>query len=295
MSKLFTKDPSEVIDISIDWTTVLDLIGSPDDTISTSTWTLPVATASPDTDDIQIGTDNVVGNRTTAFFSSGVHGVSYRIKNVITTGFSGTFERHIYISVYETEPGTLAVALIAEDGTIVTGANSYSTREAASAYHAARDNSAWFGLTSAEMDAALIKATDYLTQKYNARWKGIKINLTQPLDWPRAGVVTEDFRDPTTGPSSIIRDQLSFLFPEDEVPQEVVDSTAILALETIEGDLLASQSRGGDIKRVKAGSAEVEWFQNASSDSRNFPAVDDSTSGLLARYLKRRANKLPRG
>jgi hypothetical protein len=295
MSKLFTKDPNETIDITIDWGNILDLEGSPDDSISTSTWTVPAATGSPDADDLSFSGANIIADKTTAFFSSGIDGRTYRVKNVIETTTGATFERHIYVQVVQTEPGILTSQIIVEDGTIVAGANSYSTREAASAYHAARDNSTWFTLIPAEMDAALIKATDYLTQKYNARWKGIKLNLAQPLDWPRAGVVTEDFRDPTTGPSSIIRDQLSFLFPEDEVPQEVVDSTAILALESIEGDLLGSQSRGGDIKRVKAGSAEVEWFQNASSDSRNFPAVDSSTSGLLARYLKRRNNKLPRG
>jgi hypothetical protein len=295
MSKLFTKDPNETIDITIDWENILDLEGSPDDSIATSTWSLPTPTSSPDTDDIQIGTDNIIGNKTTAFFSSGVDGVSYRIKNVITTNLSGTFERHIYISVVETEPGLFQTGLIVEDGTIVVGANSYSSRVAASAYHAARDNGAWFNLTSAEMDAALIKATDYLVQKYTLRWKGIRVNIAQPLDWPRAGVVTEDFRDPTNSPSSVIRDDLSFLFPEDEVPQEVIDSTAILALESVTGELLPSQSRGGDIKRVKAGSAEVEWFQSASSESRNFPAIESASSGLLSKYLTRRSNKLPRG
>jgi hypothetical protein len=296
MSKLFVKDPSEVIDIAIDWQTILDIEGSPDDSIATSTWTLPTPTASPDSDDIQIGTDNIIGNKTSAFFSSGVAGVSYRIKNVITTNLSGTFERHIYISVVETEPGLLSTGLVVEDGTRVTGANSYATREFASAYHAARDNSAWFDLSSAEMDAALIAATDYLTQKYTDRWKGIRISIDQALDWPRAGVITEDFRDPTNEPSSIIRDDdLSFLFPEDEVPTEVQQATAILALERSTGDLNPSQSRGGDIKRVKAGSAEVEWFSSASSSSRNFPAIESATGGLLIKYLRRRNNKLPRG
>lgn len=291
MARLFVKDTDEILPITVDWENLMNEVGSPSDVISTSTWELPVVSPAELVSISEVKT----ADSTTILISGGNPGTTYRIKNTIVTTLSSTFERHVYLQVGDTEPGTLDSAIVVEDGSIVAGANSYSTREAASAYHAARDNSAWFNLTSAQMDAALIRASDYLTQKYTARWKGIRINLTQPMDWPRAGVVTQDFRDPTTGPSSIIRDQLSFLFPEDEVPQEVVDSVAILALESITGGLLPGQSRGGDIKRVKAGSAEVEWFQSASSDSRNFPAIESFHAGLLVNFLKRRNNKLPRG
>jgi hypothetical protein len=291
MSKLFTKDPNETIDITIDWGNILDLEGSPDDFIDTSTWTLPSPTASPDTDDLTTSGPNIIGNKTTAFFASGVEGQTYRVKNVITTTVGATFERHIYIQVVQTEPGLFSSGMTVEDGTIVAGSNSYATREYISGYHAARDNSTWFDLIPQEMDAHAILATDFITQQYTARWKGLRINQTQPLDWPRAGVITEDFRDPDTAPSALIRDDLAFLFPEDEVPDEVRQAQAILALESISGGLNPAQSRGGAIKRMKAGSAEIEYFASADSASRTFPAVRE----LLVKYLEPKRQLLERG
>lgn len=286
MSKLFTKDPNENLDVSIDWGNILDLEGSPDDTIATSTWTLPTSTASPDTDDLTTSGPNVIGDTTIAFFASGVEGQTYRIKNVITTTLGATFERYIYIQVVQTEPGLFASGMTVEDGSIVASANSYATREFISGYHAARDNSTWFDLIPQEMDAHAIKATDYLTQQFTERWKGWRINAVQDLDWPRAGVIVEDFSDPPIVPGVSIA-----TFPENEVPDEVQQALAVLALESASGALNPAQSRGGAIKRMKAGSAEIEYFESADTAARTFPAVGE----LLSKYLDPKRQLLERG
>lgn len=291
MARIFEKDPNEVLEVTVDWENLMNEVGSPSDSITGSVWELP--TASPA--ELVSVSEAVTVDTATILLSGGDPGNVYRLRNRITTFLGSTFERFVYIQVADMEPGTLSSSLIVEDGTQVANSNSYTTREYVSAYHAARGNDTWFDLTPQEMDSHIIKAADYLTQMFTERWKGIRISLTQSMDWPRAGVFTEDYRDPNTEPSQIIRDDLSFLFPEDEVPEEVRQAQAILALESVSGSLNPSQSRGGDIKRVKAGSAEVEWFESASSAARNFPAVWGSGSGLLAKYLQPRRSRLQRG
>lgn len=64
------------------------------------------------------------------------------------------------------------MALTVEDGTIVAGADSYISAEDATAYHAARGNSAWAALTADAMDQHIRKATDYMGQVYGLRCSG---------------------------------------------------------------------------------------------------------------------------
>lgn len=155
------------------------------------------------------------------------------------------------------------MAFTVEDGTIVASANSYLSVEAADTYHTDRGNTTWTDATTAAKQAALIKATDYLVQTYRTRWKGIRVDTDQTLDWPRAGVLIEDYFEPQSGPRPALFPGLTFVLGDDVVPEEVKKSTAELALIALTTDLNPSLERGGDIRRLKAGSVEVEYGPGA--------------------------------
>jgi hypothetical protein len=152
--------------------------------------------------------------------------------------------------------------MIVEDGTVVDNANSYVTVAAANAYHSDRGNAAWTG-TDAVKEAALIKATDYIEQKYNQRWIGYLTEVNQPLSWPRA------IRQPNT----LYNDYLTGV-----VPEKLKQAVCILALEALSSDLNPVQDRA--VKREKVDVIEVEYMDNALS-GKSRPAVD----GLLREYL----------
>ena len=56
--------------------------------------------------------------------------------------------------------------MIPEDGTGLANANAYVSVEFADEYFSARGNQAWAGLGSADKEAAILKATDYLEAVY---------------------------------------------------------------------------------------------------------------------------------
>jgi hypothetical protein len=293
MAKIFAKDPDEVLDFSIDWNLELASLGSPEDTISASVWTVPTG--------ITEGANAINAGFTTVFLSGGTAGETYIIHNQITTDSLRVYERSIAVQVRAvTDAVALSGAVVVEDGTIVAGANSYISRNDAGVYHANRNNTEWFEALPVAQDAALIKATDWLVQKYRKRWKGVKVNTTQTLDWPRAGVQVDDGE--LIKPSFLF-DNLAFTIPEDEVPDDVKNAQAELALRVIttSDGINPDLDALGNIKRLKlkAGSVEKETEYFASSGSESavgreqpiFSAVED----IIRPYLRPRRRKAVRG
>ena len=181
----------------------------------------------------------------------------------------------------------MASPVIVEDGTIVAGANSYISEADADAYHDARNNTAWINASVKARQAALIKGADYLVQKYLNCWKGIRVDEAQTLDWPRAGVQTEDYFEPDTGPRPALFPGLAFIVDEDEIPIEIQNANAEAALRAIAGDLTPDVSGNRSIKKLGAGSASVEYFPAAQSgvlgpDDKRFPVIE----GMVQPYLE---------
>jgi hypothetical protein len=74
------------------------------------------------------------------------------------------------------------MTIIVEDGSVVTGANSYATEAELTAYATARGITLTIGA-----ELLLIKAMDWIEiQKY----KGDQIDCEQVLEWPRYNVIT---------------------------------------------------------------------------------------------------------
>ena len=112
----------------------------------------------------------------------------------------------------------MAITLTKEDGTGLANANSYEDDAGASAYMEQTGHKAvWRAFSASQRNAALIVATQFMDQKYNARWLGILAEATedtQALNWPR---------DDLFLPSGAV-------LPSDPIPVEIAQGCAEYAL-----------------------------------------------------------------
>lgn len=152
--------------------------------------------------------------------------------------------------------------LIVEDGSIVTGAESYCTVDYADTYHENRGNTAWAALTTAQKEAALRLATDYMLQMFRARWQGYRVTDTQSLDWPRYNVIVD-----------------GYYVDSDIVPDIVQRACAEFALRASGGDLWADETQA--VASEAVGSISVTYRVGSPQRTR-YPAIE----ALLQPYLK---------
>lgn len=126
------------------------------------------------------------------------------------------------------------MALIVEDGSGKTDADSYLSVTDADTYHTNHSSSTdWSGATTAVKEKALRLTTQYLDVRYDGLWKGVRSNENQALAWPRTYVEDSD----------------GYYFESNEMPQRLKDATAELALRVVEGDtLLDDISKPGTIR-----------------------------------------------
>ena len=129
------------------------------------------------------------------------------------------------------------MALITEDGTGKSNAESYISVADADTYHSNRGNAAWAALDTATKESCLRKATDYMIGTYRSKWLGRRVLITQSLDWPRVGVILEDFGNVQFGAYGFF--QVSYQI----VPTEVKNACAELALKAFSAELLADQKQ----------------------------------------------------
>lgn len=160
------------------------------------------------------------------------------------------------------------MALTVEDGTIVTGANSYVATADADAYLAARGMDAdWSAKQDGDKEALLVRAMDYMRAAYRGRWKGWRVRDHQALDWPRQGVIVFDL--PFNG-------QVRF----DTIPDEIKNAQIELAYR----QMAAATSLMNDLSRATlsetAGSVSVTYDAHSPQQTR-YVQVD----ALLSPYL----------
>lgn len=158
--------------------------------------------------------------------------------------------------------------IIVEDGTVVEDANSYVDYDFVEKYHKLMGNSAWLNpeLTRDEKQCAIIRATKALDGLYNGKWLGVQVKPgEQSLQFPRSGISIDEV-----------------FLPSDVIPKPVKFAVCEFALKELQNPngILADQERGGDIRRVKADTVEVEYQRTASSNT-SYKMVD----GLIAAYV----------
>jgi len=162
------------------------------------------------------------------------------------------------------------MSILVEDGSIVTGAESYATVTEANTYHTNRNNALWTG-TDTVKEAALRKAAAYLDGKYRKRWKGCRVDaLTQPMEWPRANVLYEDNGEQLT---------YSSYLPITTIPQRLKDAQCELALRSLSGDLAVDGETNIISKKVDA--IQTQFVPGAVRGQKTYQIVDQLLSDLL--------------
>jgi hypothetical protein len=102
------------------------------------------------------------------------------------------------------------MALIVENGSIVTGANSYVSDADYVAYASARGYT--IGAFGGAREIELIKAMDYL-ESMRDRYKGTKVQRDQPLQFPRVSLFIDGYQtDSNTIPEEIKKSQMELAF-----------------------------------------------------------------------------------
>jgi hypothetical protein len=149
------------------------------------------------------------------------------------------------------------MAIVVEDGTIVSGANSYVSEADLEAFATAR------GITlTADPAILLIKAMDYIE---SLGYKGYKSSSTQELQWPRYGVYVD-----------------GYCIDSDVIPTALKNGLMQTAISIDEGyDPTATLTQA--VKRERVDVIEVEYM-DGSSASPIIKKINLSLSKLLSGY-----------
>ncbi len=123
----------------------------------------------------------------------------------------------------------MAVTLTKEDGTQVTGANTYLTlAEAETFFESYFFKTVWDDASDSDKNIALVNAARILDDQFT--WNGQRSNPdTQAMQWPRAKV-TEGDRNVATN----------------EIPEEIQRAQAILAQEILWATAFTTRDPGAD-------------------------------------------------
>lgn len=135
------------------------------------------------------------------------------------------------------------MSLIIEDGSIVSGANSYVSTTDLAAYAAAR------GITiSGTQEQLLLQAMDYIE---SLNFKGVKFTSDQALQWPRADVIID-----------------GYLVSADSIPAELIKGQieTALAIDGGGGPLIDLQP---NVSHERVGEIEVSYARGTSSNVFN--------------------------
>lgn len=157
------------------------------------------------------------------------------------------------------------MAFVVEDGTGLTGANSYISGADADAYWADRgDPTEWAAAASGDKEKAIVKATAYIDAHYH--WLvGTIGSTTQALAWPRNNAIDRHGRS----------------LASDAVPAVVEAATSELAQKVLEGDTLAVDT-DPRVTREKVGPIETEYGDGGSTGQARYSYVDQLLSGLVS-------------
>lgn len=154
------------------------------------------------------------------------------------------------------------MSIIVEDGTGKSDAESYVSVAEFVLYHTNRGNSV-AALPTADIEVLLRKATDYLTAQYRGKWLGYRSHSTQALDFPRTGIVVDEF----------------ITIESNQIPVELKNAQCELAARANNGALMQDETQ--KVKREKVDVIEVEYVESASVQTR-YAQIDNLLSVLLS-------------
>ena len=147
---------------------------------------------------------------------------------------------------------------------LVVGTNSYASNAEADDYLSDHvDVATWLAWDRIEQDRYLVTAARMIDRQV---WQGTKYQQapTQVMDWPRSGLTNEE-------------DQA---IDETTIPQFVKDAQCELTIAIGKDSAVQTErNTGSNIKRMKAGSAELELFGTRTTGTR-FPVIIHELLGL---------------
>lgn len=153
------------------------------------------------------------------------------------------------------------MALIVEDGTGLSTAESYISVADADAYFLDRGNAAWAALSNDAKEQALRKGADYLLAVYDQRWKGQRVTFEQAMSWPRYDVVVNQY-----------------VIPSNVIPVALKRANAELALRASTAELLADV--GGQVLSETVGPISVTYAEGARQNTK-FALVENMLASLM--------------
>lgn len=174
------------------------------------------------------------------------------------------------------------MTIIVEDGTGKATAECYISVVDATTYHQKNGTGDdWDAVDDKE--AALRKATNYLTQAYRLSWGGYRVTTTQRLDWPRAWCPLPD------APSGYGNNQA--YVAQNVVPEEVKNACAILALQSNSGDLAPNQGQAQskvkvDVIEITYDAASPQTIQYRAIDMILAPYLGGGSSGAMTKLVR---------
>lgn len=170
------------------------------------------------------------------------------------------------------------MALIVEDGTGLSTAESYASVAEFVAYHTSLGNTTAAALNTTTIEQLLRKATAYMLQRYRPRWDGWRKTSTQALDWPRYYVPIKD--------ALILYGGSSSYYDDASVPQLVKNACSSLAWRAYSTTLLADESRTVMSETVGPISVTYDAY---SGQAVRYKEIDT----MLAPYFKNSGGQVP--
>jgi hypothetical protein len=184
----------------------------------------------------------------------------------------------------------MAVTLTVEDGTGLTASNSYASVAEFTEYFTNRGDAVAIAAASEDVKAGLVLATQYIEQRFGARFIGTKARTVdngwdddQALEWPRYDTPNTvwDFDDDTE--TGVIPPKLKYACIEYAnrarpslgtplAPDPVVDSSGVTMVTT--------KQKAGPVEQEFATAAGTSQVASVSV-LRPYPAADMWLNGLL--------------
>lgn len=159
----------------------------------------------------------------------------------------------------------MAFTFTVEDGSLVTGANSYVSVAVADDYYVIDPNfsATWTAYTTAQKEYYLAWATRLLDQK--TKWNGSRYTETQALRWPRSSV----------------RDADGNTIEVTEIPQQLQHAVMELAKWLATNDPTTGPDTDA-LKRVAVDVIEIEWQDGAFQS--DYPSLLNQLLWPLGRF-----------
>jgi hypothetical protein len=152
------------------------------------------------------------------------------------------------------------MSLTVEDGSIVSGAESYVSVADADAYFTKMANAVWTGDDTVK-EAALRRSTQYLDSEY--LFKGNRVQMTQALRWPRTGLVVDDV-----------------IIPFTVVPEPIRTACMELAVRSLSAPLFTDRA-AQEVLSVRVGPISQTLSASGSSGQLRFIAVERLLRGYV--------------